>query len=322
MTSELSRRELITRALPAGALAVGAVGSAAATLPRAAGGAEPDKARERFLLGLNTSTIREHKLPITEIIDLIAAAGYRGIEPWPQDIDRHLESGGTLKDLDQRLKDRGVKVIGAIAFFEWMVDDEARRKKALEDARRRLDQLAQIGASHIAAPPAGDVEKVDLLRAAERYRAFLEAAAPSGVIPAVEVWGFAKNCYRLGQCVYVALESGHPQACVLPDVYHLYKGGSGLGGIRLLNPAMIAGFHLNDYPASPPRETIRDADRVYPGDGVAPLKQFIRDLHGIGYQGSLSIELFNPEYYKQDAKTVVKTAIDKARRVIGDALVA
>ena len=273
-----------------------------------------------FRISLNTSTLRGHKLPLTEVIEVAAKAGYGGIEPWPDDIDRHLEAGGSLKDLDKRLKDRGLKVTGGIAFFEWMVDDENQRAQALDEAKRRMEKLSQIGASHIAAPPAGDVANVDLLKAAERYRQLLEISESFGVTPSVEVWGFAKNAYRLGQCALIALEAHHPKACVLPDVYHLYKGGSGFESIRHLSGSFLAGFHLNDFPASPPRETIRDADRVYPGDGIAPLKQLFRDLREIRYQGALSIELFNPEYYKQDALLVAKTALEKAKAVMKAAL--
>ena len=317
MTSELSRRDL----LATGAALVVAPASIFISQPaRAAGTAGSEKAAGVFPISLNTSTLRGYKLPLAEVIDIAAKAGYDGIEPWPDEIDRHLEAGGTLKDIDRRLKDHGLRVTGAIAFFHWMVDDASERAKALEEARKRLAQLREIRASHVAAPPAGNVEKVDLLAAAERYRALLEAAEEFGVIPAVEVWGFAKNGYRLGQCVLIAMEARHPKACVLPDVYHLYKGGSGLGGVRFLAGSLIAGFHLNDYPADPPRETIRDADRVYPGDGIAPLGGLFRDLKAIDYRGALSIELFNPNYWKGEPLEVAKTALEKTRAVMKAAL--
>ncbi len=269
-----------------------------------------------FAVSLNTSTLRGQKLPLTDLIDLAARTGYQGIEPWMDEINRHVESGGNLKDIHQRIKDRGLKVTGAIAFFEWMVDDAAKREKALEQIKRWMDQLAQIGGTHIAAPPCGDVKNVDLLRAAERYRAVLKVGDTTGVIPAVEIWGWAQNITRLGQAMLVALEADHPKACILPDVYHLYKGGSGLSGISRLNPNVLAGFHLNDYPATPPRETIADKDRVYPGDGIAPLKTLIRDLKAIGYRGPLSVELFNPDLWKDDPAVVAQTALEKTRRVL------
>jgi sugar phosphate isomerase/epimerase len=118
----------------------------------------------------------------------------------------------------------------------------------------------------------------------------------------------------------LAIESGHPQACILADVYHLHKGGSGFGGLRLLNSVAMHVFHMNDYPANPPRAEITDAHRVYPGDGVAPLRQMIRDLHHIGFRGVLSLELFNRDYWKQDALTVARTGLQKTRDVVRQAL--
>ena len=106
---------------------------------------------------------------------------------------------------------------------------------------------------------------------------------------------------------------------MLPDVYHLYKGGSGLSGIKHLNGSLIGGFHLNDYPDIP-RKEIKDGDRVHPGLGVAPLGQFFKDLWSTGYRGALSIELFNPEYWKQDPLKVAKTSLDRTKAIMKKAL--
>ncbi len=268
-------------------------------------------------ISLNTSTLRGHKLPITQIIDIAAKAGYGGIEPWPDDLDRHVQSGGTLKDLDKRLKDGGLAVTGAIHFANWMIDDDAGRAKGLEDAKQMMGKLAQIGATHMAAPPHGDVKNVSLLAAAERYRTLLELSEAFGVTPAIELWGFAPNLYRLGQTALVAIEADHPKACILPDVYHLVRGGSGFSGIRRLAGSLYGGFHLNDLPKDhPPREKLTDADRVYPGDGVMPLRQLLRDLRSVGYDGALSVELFNPHYYQQDPMFVARTALEKTQALI------
>src|SRR5262249_31565922 len=135
-----------------------------------------------------------------------------------------------------------------------------------------------------------------------------------------EVWGFSKTMSRLAETVYVAVESRHPRACVLPDVYHLYKGGSGFDSLKLLSGTAVQVFHMNDYPAEPPRETITDAHRVYPGDGVAPLKTILKDMRQAGFRGILSLELFNPDYWKQDALVVGKTGLEKMRAAVRSSL--
>src|SRR5207247_8652039 len=126
-----------------------------------------------------------------------------------------------------------------------------------------------------------------------------------------EVWGFSKSLMRLSEAAVVAIESGHPSACVLPDIYHLYKGGSGFETLKLLSGAAVHMWHANDYPATPERATISDAHRVYPGDGVAPLRQIVRDLRDSGFRGHLSLELFNRDYWKQDAEKVARTGLAK-----------
>jgi sugar phosphate isomerase/epimerase len=148
----------------------------------------------------------------------------------------------------------------------------------------------------------------------------LELGDKIGVVPQVEVWGFSKSLSRLGEVLFVAAESGHPQACLLPDVYHVYKGGSDFNALRLVNGGAIHVFHINDYPADPPRETIRDADRVYPGDGVAPIGEILRTVYDAGFRGMLSLELFNEEYWKQPPREVARTGLEKMRKAVASAL--
>jgi sugar phosphate isomerase/epimerase len=150
---------------------------------------------------------------------------------------------------------------------------------------------------------------------ADYYRELLELGEQHRVIPLVEVWGFSKNLSRLGEGALIAMESGHPDACILADSYHLYKGGSPLSALRALNGEMLPLFHINDYP-NIPRETITDADRVYPGDGIAPLEALFHTLRRIGFDGVLSLELFNAEYYQQDPLQVARTGLEKLRAVV------
>ncbi len=272
----------------------------------------------QFIIGLNTSTLRGHRLSIVQEIAIAAKAGYRGMEPWVDELERHAASGGSLEDLGKRFRDAGITVESAIGFFEWIVDDPARRKKALEAARRSMDLVQKVGGKRLAAPPVGATDRPmpDLLVVAERYRALLELGDQIGVVPEVEVWGPSRTLGRLGEAALVAMESGHPSACILPDVYHLHRGGSSLGGVKLLSPRAIHVFHFNDYPADPPREKLTDAHRVYPGDGVAPLPALLRDLAEGGFRVMLSLELFNRQYWSQDPLTVARTGFEKMNALV------
>ena len=313
-TNYLSRRQLLAT-----------VGTAAtAGITTAADGASKPVSNRTvpFSYCFNTSTIRGQKLTLDQEIEITAKAGYDAIEPWVGKINDYAKNGGSLKDIHKHIADLGLTVESAISFFHWIVDDDVERAKGLEQAKRDMDALAQIGGKRIAAPPVGATKEpgLDLFKAAERYRVLLELGDEMGVVPQVEVWGASKNLHRLGQSMFVVIESGHPKACLLPDVYHIYKGGSDFNGLKLLSAQAIQVFHLNDYPADPPRETITDRDRVYPGDGIAPLTQILRDLHANGSRLVLSLELFNPTYWKQDPLQVAKTGLAKMKAVVNKAL--
>src|SRR5947209_4919994 len=185
-----------------------------------------------------------------------------------------------------------------------------------------MDLVRRVGGRRLAAPPVGATDRAlpDLLQVAERYRALLELGDAEGVVPQVEVWGPSKTLGRLGEAALVAIEAGHPRACILPDVYHLYKGGSSPSGLALLAPSAVHVLHMNDYPADPPRSAITDAHRVYPGDGIAPLGPMLRTLRDVGFRGMLSLELFNRDYWKQDPLTVARTGLEKMRAAVGAAL--
>lgn len=281
-----------------------------------------------FRFCLNTSTVRDaqgRSRPLPELIRIAQQAGYEALEPWTHEVEAYLQGGGTLRELRRRLDDAGLKVPDLIGFAEWIVADETRRKRGLEQARRYMDWAAQLGCPHLAAPPVGATggssprddprhsdPVTDLLAAAERYHVLVEQGRRFGVIPLVEIWGFSRTLRRLGEALFIAAEARQPQAAILPDIYHLYKGGSDFTGLKLLAPTAIGIFHLNDYPHIP-RDKITDTDRIYPGDGTAPLQQVLQTLQTLGYTGYLSLELFNRSYWKQDPLVVAQTGLKKMK---------
>lgn len=281
-------------------------------------GQAQEQPRDPFTYSLNTSTIRGQNLPIVDEIAIAQRAGYNAIEPWINELETYVNGGGNLRDLGRRISDAGLRVESAIGFAPWIVDDDAERRRGVESFRRAMDMVVQIGGARLAAPPVGATERNDLnlLRAAERYRVICEVGQQIGCSPQMEVWGFSRSVSRLGEAALIAIEANHPRACILADVYHLHKGGSGFGGLKQLNGVSLQVFHMNDYPAMPGRADIRDEHRVYPGDGVAPLADILRDLRRIGFRGTLSLELFNRTYWRQDAFEVARTGLEKMRAVV------
>ena len=270
-----------------------------------------------FTYCLNMATIRGHNLGFAKELEVASKAGFRAVEIWIDSLQKYLNGGATLKDATKLLNDLGIKVENAIGFAEWIVDDDAKRSVGIEQMKREMDMLAQIGCKRTAAPPMGatDVLLPDLKKIAERYRAILEIGRTTGVVPQLEMWGFSKNLARVSDVMYVALESGQASARVLLDIFHLYKGGSSIDTLPLVSTSAIEILHVNDYAANLPVSSITDADRIYPGDGVAPVRRVLQILKNPDRPLIISCEVFNKNYYNQNALLVAKTALSKMHAV-------
>src|SRR5438309_6831542 len=197
VNSPFSRRQWL-----AGATVLIGSGLTMSVVPAPVGAKDPVK-DEPFGYCLNTSTINGQKLSIVEKVEIAAKAGYQAIEPWIRELDQHVKNGGDLKDLGKRIRDSGLTVPSAIGFAEWIVDDETKRKKGMEEAKRDMDIVRQIGGQRLAAPPAGAISQsnLNLFKAAERYRALLDLGDQMRIVAELELWGFTKALSRLGEVV-------------------------------------------------------------------------------------------------------------------------
>jgi sugar phosphate isomerase/epimerase len=83
----------------------------------------------------------------------------------------------------------------------------------------------------------------------------------------------------------------------------------------MVSSSAIEVLHLNDYPANLPNTAITDADRIYPGDGIAPVQRVLQILQDPVKPLVISVEVFNKEYYKRDALEVAKTAFSKTKKL-------
>ena len=273
-----------------------------------------------FFYCLNTSTIRHPETSIMSAIDIAADAGYDGIEPWVNEIDEWISTGGLLSDLRKKTADRGLKIVNLIAFFEWSVPEDDQHQKGLNEARRCFEMADELNCSFVAASPFGiQNRKVDLLAVAQRYAELTKVIADFQAEPLLEFWGIAQTLGTMGEALLVAAESGHSNTQLLADVYHMYKGSGHLHGLDYLPPNKLGLVHVNDYPERPSRDIVSDADRVYPGDGLAPWSQIVSSLKNVGYEGMLSLELFNQSYWNKGSVAVAQEGLSKLKACIESA---
>jgi len=277
------------------------------------------KSKDKFRFCLNTSTISGKKLGIEKYIDIASRAGYDSTEIWIADVKAYVSNGGSLAALRKLLVDSKVPAVDAIGFAPWMVDDDTQREAGFRQMREEMEMMAALDCPRIAAPAAGikPTDQLDLFKVGERYEELLALGRETGVTPQLEFWG-ASRFFHIGQALMSAAATNDPGARILSDVYHLHRGGSGYECLKMIDGSLLEIIHMNDFPGNIPREKLEDKDRIYPGDGAAPLKQILTDLNNMSGEKILSLELFNRTYWEQDPLLVAKTGLEKMRKAVAE----
>lgn len=266
---------------------------------------------------LDTATIRPASL--REKIRIADEAGYDAIEPWDGELEEYEQQGGNLKQLGKEIRDRGLFVPSVIGLWNALPPTQKQWKDSLKDTRRRMRMAADIGSEHIQTIPNTVGENFDPKWVADRYRDIIEIGINDYDIKPAIVFVKFFPLKRLGQAAAVALDANHPEAKIIPDTFHMHISEGGFEGLKLLDGKAIAIFQFADAPASPVADELGDEHRVYPGDGTLPLPQVLTDLNNTGFKGCVSLELYNPDYWKQDLQQVAETGLKKTLEVISKA---
>jgi sugar phosphate isomerase/epimerase len=263
---------------------------------------------------LDTATIRPASLK--EKVIIAAEAGFDGIEPWDSELEEFEKSGGNLKALGAEIKKLGLKVPSVIGLWNAIPGTMPEFELSLKETRRRMRMAHDIGAEHIQTIPNTLPENYNQKWVAERYRDIIEIGMKEFNIKPALVFVKYFTIKTLGQAVGIAMDANHPNALVIPDVYHMYISGGGFEGLKMLKGDAIAIFQFNDAPNTPAFKDLKDEHRVYPGDGILPLTSIFKDLKATGYKGFISLEMYNPNYYKEDLLQVAKTGLRKTLEVL------
>jgi 2-keto-myo-inositol isomerase len=269
-------------------------------------------------LAINGATTMKATLP--QDITAAGAAGFEALEIWAAKMDTYLETA-SVQDLKALFDGAGVQPasINSIEFITFRPPDEY---ETIKTRCQELCELAQaVGCGKIVVVPSPTPEGMgwDQIKDGSVcvLRELAELAAPYGVQLAFEFLGFSWCSVRtLGQCWEIVRETNRSNVGLVIDTCHFYAGGSALHSIDSVDPSKIYIFHINDVEERP-LETIEDAHRLLPGEGVIPLDDILAHLQGIGFDGLCSIELFRPEYWERDPGELAAAARAATLEIVG-----
>jgi len=264
---------------------------------------------------LDTATIRPASLK--DKIKIAAKAGYDAIEPWDGELQEFEAKGGNLKDLGKEIKDLGLFVPSVIGLWNALPPTKELFDQSLKDTRNRMRMASDIGAQHIQTIPNTAGDNFNQKWVASRYRDIIEIGLKEYNIQPALVFVKYQPVKTMGQAMGIAMDANHPKAMIIPDTYHMYISEGGFEGLKMINGSAIAIFQFSDVPATPSAiADLGDEHRVYPGDGILPLPQIFRDLKATGYKGCISLEMYNPGYWKEDLQKVAETGLKKTLEVL------
>jgi len=117
--------------------------------------------------------------------------------------------------------------------------------------------------------------------------------------------------WKMPEMLTFAKECG-PNVGLTLDAWHWYHAGATVADILAAGKERIVVVHFDDSPNLPP-DQIRDNQRLLPGEGVIDLTGFLQALQKIGYEDSLSVEVFGRGLKEMPPEQSAKVCLDYGR---------
>jgi 2-keto-myo-inositol isomerase len=251
-----------------------------------------------------------------EDVNGYADGGCRALEVWLTKLESHLQKH-SVADTRKLLEDRAVTLAAAAYQGGLLLSQGEQRQAHYDHFKRRLDlcQSFGIGTLLIVADFADKIETTDLQRAVVSLAQAAQWASAFHVRLALEFRGSATFCSSLDTALALIAQCGEANVGVNFDVFHYYTGPSKFEDLALLTPSNLAHVQLSDV-LGVPRELASDGDRILPGEGDFRLEEIVRHLRALGYDGWVSLELFNPTLWQLKPAQVAELGLAALRRLL------
>jgi 2-keto-myo-inositol isomerase len=251
-------------------------------------------------LYLNGATLMT--TPTPRQLEVALKAGFSGIEARAERL-RGRERRGELEATAAALKEMGGRVLSLNGLgLQALPGGRLDTRKLEADLPELLDIAAALGAGLLLVVPlrAAGVSFEAALEGMREGLAQAQAAAKTyGIRLGFEFLGFA-DCPVNTAARALEVTRPLPDVGFVPDSCHVYASGSSFRDFPAHRLHLV---HLNDCPR-PASMAIEDGDRVLPGEGRIPLRQYLQDLRSSGFGGPWSLETFNETLWKEDPEQV------------------
>ena len=245
---------------------------------------------------------------LQEKLDAIAAAGFDGVEIFENDL---LSFDGSPADVGKTIRDLGLKLVTFQPFRDFEGMPEPQRTRAFERAERKFDLMEELGTdllmvcSNVSPQSLGGLD-----RAAKDLAELGDRAAKRGLRIAFEALSWGKHISDYRDSWEVVRRANHPNVGLVLDTFHIIARKVPLDAISSIPGDKIFLVQVADAPIleMDPLSWSRHF-RCFPGQGDFPLGDFMRNLAMTGYDGPLSLEIFNDQFRSSSTKNVAKDGL-------------
>jgi len=268
-------------------------------------------------IGFNGASTMKTDLPGD--IRAASRAGYALLEIWAKKMEAFL-SNGSLRDLNG-LFDKGKIKPLAINSVEFVTFNSRWEKINTMNLIQRYAEIAdKINCPYIVLVPSprptGVSDKEIFEESVRVLREISNKFRSNRVKFAFEFLGFSWcSVSTLEQDFEIVKAVNRKNIGMVLDTFHFFAGGSSLDSIQRVDPDKIFILHINDS-EDLPKSDLQDAHRLYPGEGVIPLREIVSKLKEIQYDGPVSIEMFRPAYWARPAEEVARKGMEAIRKFI------
>jgi 4-hydroxyphenylpyruvate dioxygenase len=232
---------------------------------------------------------------LKEKLEAISAAGFDGVEIFENDF---LTFDGSPREVGRMVRDAGLGITLFQPFRDFEGMPEPHRARAFDRAERKFDVMQELGTelmlvcSNVSPVSLGGID-----RAADDFRELGERAALRGLRVGYEAlaWGRHINDHR--DAWEIVRRTDHPNIGLIVDSFHTLSRKIEVNSIRAIPADRIFIVQLADAP-------MIDMDILYwsrhfrnmPGEGDLPVVRFMQAVAATGYDGPLSLEIFNDQF--------------------------
>lgn len=249
---------------------------------------------------------------LEEKLEAISTAGFDGVEIFENDF---LTFDGSPREVGQMVRDAGLGITLFQPFRDFEGMPEPQRTRAFDRAERKFDVMEELGTdlmlvcSNVSPIALGGID-----RAADDFHELGDRAAKRGLRVGYEAlaWGRHINDHR--DAWEIVRRANHPNIGLILDSFHTLSRKIEVDSIRAIPGDRIFIVQLADAP-------MIDMDLLYwsrhfrnmPGEGDLPVLDFTRAVAATGYDGPLSLEIFNDQFRGGSPKLI---AVDGRRSLI------